>query len=95
MSTLHLDGVIEALDRHQQRATYSAVAALIGEAPRSLMRGKPRTQSNSWIVSKTTGVPTGYGDAEIHPQLKANDAVLATREELAAWLESLGETRTN
>jgi hypothetical protein len=85
-TTLDLDGVIAALDRHQQRATYSAVAALLGETPRLLMHKRPRTRENSWIVSKGTGRPTGYADGDVHPQLTANEAVLSTREELASWL---------
>jgi hypothetical protein len=81
-----LDEILSALDRNQQRATYSAVAALVGETPRALMRGKPRAPGNSWVVSKNTGVPTGYADADLHPQLRANEKVLITREELAEWL---------
>ena len=90
MSTQNLDTVIATLNQHQQRATYSAVAELVGQAPRSLMKGKPREQSNSWIVSKHSGVPTGYGDTEVHPDLKKNDVVLKTKEELEAWLQARG-----
>jgi hypothetical protein len=90
MSTHHLDGILTALNQHQQRATYSAVAALLGQTPRLLMHGKPREQGNSWIVSKTTGRPTGYADSDVHPQLAANETILKTREELADWLERRG-----
>jgi hypothetical protein len=54
------------------------------------MHGKPRAQSNCWIVSKTTGRPTGYSDADVHPQLTSRETVLTTREELTAWLASRG-----
>ena len=90
MATHHLDGILAALNQHQQRATYSAVAALVGQTPRLLMHGRPREQNNSWIVSKTTGRPTGYPDAAVHPQLTANETILKTREELADWLASRG-----
>jgi hypothetical protein len=85
-TTTDLDGVIAALNRHQQRATYSAVAALLGQSPRLLMHKQPRVQGNSWIVSKTTGRPTGYPDADVHPALSANDIVLTTRDDLETWL---------
>jgi hypothetical protein len=85
-TTYNLDGIIAALNQHQQRATYSAVAALLGQTPRLLMHGHPRAPENSWIVSKNTGRPTGYADANVHPKLTANDTVLTTREELASWL---------
>ena len=87
-TTYDLDGIIAALNRHQQRATYSAVAALVDQSPRLLMHKHPRAPENSWVVSKSTGRPTGYADADVHPQLTANDTVLVTREALAAWLES-------
>ena len=82
------DDVLAALNRHQQRATYSAVAALLDQSPRLLMYKRPRVPETSWVVSKTTGRPTGYDDADVHPQLTANDAVLSTGDELAAWLAS-------
>ena len=85
-----LDAILAALNHHQQRATYSAVAALVDQTPRLLMHGRPRAPENSWIVSKTTGRPTGYADEVIHPELTANAAVLTTRNELADWLASHG-----
>jgi hypothetical protein len=54
------------------------------------MRGRAREQSNSWIVSKTTGKPTGYVEADLHPQLTAQGTILSTRDELAAWLANRG-----
>lgn len=90
MSSLDLDQVLAVLDQHQQRATYSAVAGLLDQSPRLLMRARPREQANSWIVSKSTGKPTGYDAASIHPQLLANPSVIETRDELATWLRSRG-----
>ena len=89
-----LDAILAALNQHQQRATYSAVAALLGETPRLLMHGRPRAPDNSWIVSKTTGRPTGYADSDIHPQLTTIETVLTTREELTSWLANHQEMAT-
>jgi hypothetical protein len=86
MTTHDLDGVLAALNHHQQRATYSAVAALLGQTPRLLMHGRPRAPENSWIVSKTTGRPTGYTDSDVHPQLMLNETVLTTPEALVSLL---------
>ena len=71
MTTHDLDGILAALNHHRQRATYGAVAALVGQTPRLLMHGRPRAQANSWIVSKSSGRPTGYADADVHPELTA------------------------
>jgi hypothetical protein len=90
VTTYDLDGILAALNSHQQRATYGAVAALVGRTPRLLMHGRAREQGNSWIVSKTTGRPTGYVDADVHPQLAAHETILNTREELADWLAHRG-----
>lgn len=84
-----LDDILSALDRHQQRATYSAVASLLDRTPRMLMRGRDRAPGNSWIVSKNSGRPTGYKDEDVHPRLLANEKILMSREELAAWLTSV------
>ena len=86
MAEHDLDRILAALNQHHQRATYSAVAALLGRTPRHLMHCKPRLPDNSWVVSKATGRPSGYADEMIHPQLMDNATVIRTREELAAWL---------
>jgi hypothetical protein len=86
VSRFDLDQILAALNQHHQRATYSAVAGLLDQSPRLLMRARPREQANSWIVSKATGQPTGYAAADVHPNLLSNDAVLQTRDELADWL---------
>jgi hypothetical protein len=86
MTTHQLDDIISVLNTHRQRATYSAVAKLVGKPPRGLMQGRAREPGNSWIVSKATGRPSGYPDSDVHPELTANEHILRTGEELAAWL---------
>ena len=89
MADHDLDGILAALNHHHQRATYSAVAALLGQTPRLLMHDKPREPGNSWVVSKATGRPSGYKDEMIHPQLMDSEVVLRTRDELATWLAAV------
>ncbi len=93
MNTDRLDGVLAALNHHRQRATYSAVAGLVGKTPRSLMRGKSREHANSWIVAKGAGTPTGYSAEETHPRLMEHSTILDSPEALRAWLVERGETR--
>src|SRR4051794_13058699 len=54
-----LDDILERLERHHQRATFGAVAGLLGREPLTLFDGYPRTPRTSWVVSKSTGLPTG------------------------------------
>ena len=86
MSTLTLDSILDSLAARRQRATYGAVAAVLASAPRVLMVGRPRDAHHSWIVSKTTGMPTGYPEDQLHPDLTANPGVLTNRDELLDWL---------
>ena len=88
MATEKLDQIIDALHAHRQRATYGAVAAVIGAAPRTLMSGRDRDQRHSWVVSRKTGQPTGYEPEQIHAELGNSAHVIGSRDELEQWLAS-------
>jgi hypothetical protein len=81
--------IIATLDQHHQRATYGALAGIVGGLARSVMSGKPKVQRNSWIVSVDTHLPTGYPDNAKHPNLTERDPVLETPNQLREWLRSL------
>ncbi len=68
--------VVDQLNALKVRATYGAVAELIGVHPRQIgqMLGD-RCSRNSWIVSAQTGMPTGYTDAQIHPDVPGSHVV--------------------
>lgn len=83
------ESILDALAERRQRATYSAVAAVVNGAPRTLMAGRPRDARHSWIVSVRTGVPTGYAPDQLDPELAANPEVLQTGAALEAWLGKL------
>jgi hypothetical protein len=83
-----LDSIVEQLDKFQQRATYGAVARLLGRPPRGLMQGRSRSQRDSWIVSGSDGMPTGYSPEQVAPGLKSRETILRSPENLLAWLEN-------
>jgi hypothetical protein len=89
MSNLTMDQILDALDRNHQRATYGAVAALLGRAPRTLMQGCERDRRHSWVVSRKNGEPTGYEASLVHPSLRERERVIETKEELVRWLDSV------
>src|SRR4051794_27663471 len=67
---LSLNGIIARLDAKKQRATYGAVAELVGVLPRGLMSGRPKSYRDSWVVAghgSRRGWPTGYTKNQIHP----------------------------
>ena len=86
MNDERMDQIIDALARAHQRATYGAVAAVVGASPRTLMSGRERDPRHSWIVRRQTGLPTGYEDDQLHPALLSNDRVIESRDELEKWL---------
>ncbi|CAN5401257.1 hypothetical protein BH09GEM1_BH09GEM1_34620 [soil metagenome] len=86
MANEKLDQILDALNANRQRATYGAVAAVLGAAPRTLMSGRDRDQRHSWVVSRKTGQPTGYEPDQIHPELEVAPRVIESRDELDKWL---------
>jgi hypothetical protein len=90
MNTRHyqLTEIVTALSKHHQRATYKAVAGLVGLPARSVMSGKPKTIDNSWIVEKRSGMPSGYLPTQTHHELKSTSTVISTPEDLATWLRA-------
>src|SRR4051794_37750046 len=85
-SAYTIDVIVDQLDRFQQRATYGAVAAVVNRSPRNLMDKRSRGPRDSWVVSRSTGMPSGYAPEQIHPGIKSREAILSTAEQLAAWL---------
>ena len=85
-----LKRVLDLLNQHHQRATYGAVAGLLGKKPRSLMQGLPRDWRHSWVVNKDSGLPSEYPSGKIHPAIEERAEILDTEEELEVWL--LGPT---
>jgi hypothetical protein len=84
-----LESILELLQKHRQRATYGAVAAWLSIPQRSLMQDRSKNHLNSWIVSKGTGLPTGYPRSALHPDLTVNERVLDTEKDLREWMASL------
>ena len=82
-----LEHIAEQLARYHQRATYGAVAAALGQAPRALMHGRQRAPALSWIVSAQNHQPTGYSAEEKDPALEDRTEVLTTGAALLDWLE--------
>jgi hypothetical protein len=93
---MDLDDIVTQLDERKQRATYGAVAGILGVVARGLMAGRQRNHKYSWVVAATgsgRGSPTGYADEQIHPdclrQIRARlDNLIEESERLKAWLSS-------
>jgi hypothetical protein len=92
MTDEKLDEIVGLLNRHRQRATYGAAAAIVDRPPAFLMGGRPRDHRHSWIVNQETGLPTGYSEADMHPELCSNPNVIKASFQLENWLR---EVRTD
>ena len=83
---LTFEEIVDALDRHQTRAAYGAVAKYLGQPSSALRKGIARSPRYSWLVSPGTQQPTGYAPSELHPELERTKFVIATDTELRRWL---------
>jgi len=87
-----VEGIASILQQHKQRATYGAVAGMLGLPTRSLMQGYAKGPLFSWIVNQKTGLPTDYTPSQIDPDLRLHERVLSTATELVEWLRSVSQT---
>jgi hypothetical protein len=82
-----IEGVISRLELYRQRATYAAVAGVVGRHYRNVMHDQTKSFRNSWVVSKRTKLPTGYAPHDWHPELLTNaNGVIETAKDLKKWL---------
>jgi hypothetical protein len=96
--TLTLDDILEVLARHRQRATFGAVAGILGRDPKSLFNGNVRTPKTARVVNKSTGLPTGTKESDYPPGLLEKERVIDATEEFRVWLRehhSSGQCITN
>lgn len=84
----NLETILHVLGKYDQRATYEAVAKLLGKSPQSLMQRRPHCPRDSWIVLKKTGLPSGYSKEDMHPLLTSRSRILKTPKKLEEWLNS-------
>jgi len=91
----HLDPaiVVEFLNSARIRATYGAVAEVIGGIAQGVSQrlGEKRPEA-SWIVNGDTRLPTGYAPTEMHPLLCCRDEIIRSGADLhariVAWRDS-------
>lgn len=78
-----LADIIRFLNQEKVRATYGAVAGVLGVVPRSMgARLGPHNREASWIVNGDTGLPTGYAVDDTHPELLLSKEIIRTPGEL-------------
>ena len=81
-----LESILDQLNQYHQRATYGAVAGVVNSSPRSLMIGRERNPQSSWVVSRESGLPSGYSEEQKHEALTEREAILSSPDDLRTWL---------
>jgi alkylated DNA nucleotide flippase Atl1 len=78
-----LADIITFLNSVKVRATYGAVADVVGVPARSLggLLGDRRREA-SWIVNAASGLPTDYGTDEVDADLLSSADVISSGREL-------------
>ncbi len=89
-----LEEILRFLNDEQTRATYGAVAEVLGVAPISVgARLGERSPEASWIVNAADGLPTGYAQHDMHPALFDRNDVISAGMQLAMRLAVWKATR--
>ena len=69
--------ILLALNEHRIRATYGAVGGYLGIPAISVGRLLGlKNPISSWVVSASTGLPTGYRESECHPDLTSRSTII-------------------
>jgi hypothetical protein len=82
-----LEEVIDVLHREGIRATYGAVAGVVGGTAIGLMVGRPMDPRHSWVVAAGNDLPTGYNESQMDPLLRQSPVVLDTANRLLELLD--------
>lgn len=83
-----IETILDCLNETHTRATYSAVAAVIGGGPRNVSPLlAPRRPRASWVVNARTGMPTGYTAAQMDPELTPQTPLVRTGDDLKVLLQ--------
>jgi hypothetical protein len=89
-----LHEIVRFLNHEKVRATYGAVAELVGGIPQSIgARLGSRRAEASWIVNAGSGMPTGYQIQERHPALLSKTEIISSGTELQRRLLRWRSTR--
>lgn len=96
VSSMTLDEIVGRLSSGRRRASYGAVAAIVGVLLRGLMSGRRKCHEDSSIVAVSgprRGWPTDYTPDQIHPdclrQIRAGqDSIIEAKDSLLAWLQT-------
>jgi hypothetical protein len=96
-ATYELRDIVRFLNEAQARATYGAVAELVGGIARGigarLTALYSRSPEASWVVSAESGMPTGYAASERHPALLNKTEIISTGGELEQRMARWKRTR--
>lgn len=85
---MKIEDLAARLNKHEQRATYAAVGAIVDRPARSMMHGLAKAHQNSWVVAKATGKPSGYSADQMDPRLPGCGQPISDSGDLAKWLRN-------
>ena len=96
-ATRELQDIVRFLNEAQVRATYGAVAELVGGIARGigarLTALYSRSPEASWVVSAESGMPSGYVSSERHPGLLNKTEIISSGRELEQRMARWQRTR--
>lgn len=91
-AAVSLDDIVAYLNDQKIRATYGAVAEVVGGIAQSIgarLGGSyGRRPEASWVVNADTGLPTGYTVEQRHPALQSRTHIIRSGDELVRRIEA-------
>jgi len=89
--------LLDYLNDTKQRATYAAVQSYMGIGAREKLDWDdilgPRRPYTSWVVSRKTELPIGFGDKDLHPDLLKNPKVIAKGRQLLSAVKEYSKQK--
>ena len=85
---MDIEAILATLNRLKIRATYGAVGEALGIPAIAVgARLGVKRKEASWVVSKKTGMPSGYAPTQTHSELYSKKTIISSGQELRSLLE--------
>jgi alkylated DNA nucleotide flippase Atl1 len=96
VGNVSLEEILRFLNEEQVRATYGAVAEVVGLSPRAMgaVLGPHRPEA-SWIVNASNGLPADYSEDQWHSALLSRAEIINSGRLLTLRLSVWKKSRTS
>ena len=91
MNELLIPEITAILEKKKVKATYGALADMLGARAEYVISSFSKSRNNRWIVNAKTGLATGYADEFLDDDYRAKPIQLSDEDALLAFLSEQRE----